>query len=232
MVVVGVNGCPGGWLAAALHSSLRDLSYRVHSSFSDLLIHYSDASCIAIDIPIGLAENAPRLCDIEARRVLGVRRSSVFPAPDARLVETKDYMEASAQSRSLLAKGISRQAFAIYAKVAEVNRGMTRDLQDRVIEVHPEVSFWAMNGERPMLNHKSKLEGFDERHVLLSAHLPGVRIPDRKEARMLARPASPDDVLDATVATWTARRFVEGRSERLLPEPLTDGRGLRMEINY
>jgi predicted RNase H-like nuclease len=232
MRVVGVDGCPGGWLAMVYDGEEQQFTPRVHSSFAELLAAYPDARAIGVDIPIGLAVGIPRECDVQARRVLGRRRSSVFPAPDPRVSDFPTYTEASARSRELNGKGISQQGFAIFPKVAEVNQVITPDVQDRVIEVHPEVSFWSLAGDLPMTHPKKKPEGFEERRALLAAALDGVVIPSRREAQKLARPASADDVLDAIVAAWTARRHAERRSGRLPVEPPTDARGLRMEIVY
>lgn len=232
MRVVGVDGCPGGWLAMVYDVEDRLLAPRVHSTFADLVATYSDASSIGVDIPIGLVEGYSRQCDLEARRVLGPRRSSVFPAPDPRVIDAATYTEASQLSRSLTGKGISQQGFAIYAKVAEVNLVLTPELQEQVFEVHPEVSFWALAGRQPMVNRKKTPEGFEERRALLASAMDGVAIPARQEAHGLARPASADDVLDAIVAAWTARRNAEGRSGRLPDETPVDAQGLRMEIVY
>jgi len=184
-----------------------------------------------VDIPIGLVEGEPRRCDMEARKIIGAKGSSVFPAPDPRLITATSYEQASTRARTLTGKGISVQVFGIFPKILEVNWTLTPAQQDRVFEVHPEVSFWALAGRRPMAFSKGKPEGYLERKRLLADAL-GVTISERAEAFKLARPASPDDVLDAIVAAWTARRRVEGRAERLPPEPQIDGRGLRMEIVY
>lgn len=230
MRVVGVDGCRGGWLAIDYDVGERTLTPRVFSSFRDLLAAYPDASCVGVDIPIGLAVGRPRRCDLEARRVLGPRRSSVFPAPDPRVIAAPTYAEALELSRSLTGKGISRQGFAIYGKVAEVNRELTPERQHGVFEVHPEVSFWALAGEQPMTCPKRTPEGFEERRALLISALNGIAIPTREEARRLARPACADDVLDAIVVAWTARRQAEAQASRLPSEPPIDARGLRMEI--
>ncbi len=232
MYVVGVNGCPGGWLAVAFGLSAGEFAPRVHASFSELLASYPDAACIAVDIPIGLGEGAPRRCDIEVRRVLGPRRSSVFPAPDRRLINVSTYSEALSLSRSLYGKGISKQGFAIYPKVAEVDHVMTPQLQQRVIEVHPEVSFWAAAGYRPMSRPKKTPAGYEERRNLLSVVMGPVDIPARDDARRVTPPAGADDLLDALVAAWTAQRFAEARAGRLPPDPSTDSRGLLMEMVY
>ena len=108
---------------------------------------------------------------------------------------------------------------------------MTPALQGLVVKVHPEVSFWALAGGRPMAHHKATPEGFEERRGLLASAL-GTTVPTRQEARSLARPAAPDDVLDAFVAAWSAHRQAEGRAGRLPANPAADARGLRMEILY
>lgn len=232
MQVVGVNGARGGWLAISYDTARRELKPQVHATFPDVLGSYPDATCIAIDIPIGLAEGSPRRCDIEARKVLGPRRSSVFPAPDRRLVDAINYAEANGLSRSLLGKGVSAQAFGIYPKVAEVNRMMTPQLQVRVVEVHPDVSFWALAGKQPTFYPKRTAEGFEERRALLATTFDGSDIPSREMAGRLVSGAGADDLLDATVAAWTARRFAEGRAGRLPIDPDVDERGLRMEMVY
>jgi predicted RNase H-like nuclease len=203
----------------------------VHATFREVLAAYPDAACIGIDIPIGLSSNGPRPCDVEARRVLGPRKSSVFPAPDARLLGATSYAEANARSRALTGQGLSRQAFAILAKIAEVNQAMTPALQRRVIEVHPEVSFWALAGH-PMAHHKGTPEGFEERRSVLEAAFPDTPIPTRRQAASLARPATPDDVVDAIVAVWTARRFAARHAGRLTVPPPTTDRAPRMEIVF
>jgi predicted RNase H-like nuclease len=229
--VVGVDGCPGGWVAIRWDTAAATLTPAVHPTFAELLDAYPDVAAIGVDIPIGLSANGPRRCDLEARKVLGLRRSSVFPAPHPGVLDAPTYAEALALSRKLTGGGVSVFAFGIYPKVAEVNRALTPEQQRRVVEVHPEVSFWALAGGRPMVHPKKTPDGYEERHGLLSATL-GVSIPDRTEARREARPAGADDVLDATAAAWTAQRFATGQAGRLPEDSATDARGLRMEIVY
>lgn len=91
MLVVGVNGCPGGWLAMAYDAESGALTPCFHPTLRELLDAYPGAAAVAIDIPVGLIEGAARRCDVEARRVLGPRKSSVFPAPDPRIVNAPSY---------------------------------------------------------------------------------------------------------------------------------------------
>ena len=229
MLVIGVDGCRGGWIAVAWDTEANTLTPRVYPSFGELLSANLGAT-IGVDIPVGLAEGVPRGADVAARRVLGPRANSVFPAPDPRLLGAADYGAALALARDLNGKGISKQSHAIFPKVTEVNALMTPELQDRVVEVHPEVSFGALAG-RPMAHGKRTPEGFVERRALLAAAF-GQPLWDRPSAQAVARPATADDVLDATVAAWSAHRFATGSAGRLPEVPEVDGRGLRMEIVF
>jgi predicted RNase H-like nuclease len=231
--VVGVDGCPGGWLTVSFHPGERSITRQIISNFREVRAQYPDALCIAIDIPIGLSEEGqPRLCDVEARKVLGPRRSSVFPAPDRRLLDAGSYTEANARARSLTGKGISKQTFALIPKIAEVDSVLTPELQTQVVEVHPEVCFWALAGGQPMAHRKANSEGYEERRRALCAALEGVAIPDFKEAKNLAPLAEAHDVLDAIAAAWTAWRLAQGKAGRLPSNPPTDPKGLRQEMVY
>ncbi len=232
MQVVGVDGCPGGWIAVVWDTDSNTWEPHFHGRFSELVNHHKDAACIGIDIPIGLRDDGrARGCDVAARALLGwPRGASVFPAPQRRLLNCGSYSEALAASQAAFGKGISRQAFGIFAKVREVNQNMTPDLQRQIVEVHPEVSFWAMNNGRPMEMSKKKSAGFDARRDLLRMCMP-LDVPEtRRDARLLAPDAGADDLLDALAAAWTAWRHASREAMRMFAEPGVDDDGLRMEI--
>lgn len=229
--VVGVDGCKAGWLAAAYDLDSRKLTFTTHANFSSLLASCSEAASIAVDIPIGLTEEfRPRQCDLQARRLVGPRRSSVFPVPDRRLL-LLTYVEASAFSRQQSGKGLTRQSFAIFDKIAQADSAMSRDLQSRVFEVHPEVCFWAAAG-RHLLYNKRTPDGFTERQSILERVFPAIGILSRHGAGRLLPGAGPDDVLDSAIASWTAWRHARGTCERVPELPEFDVRGLRMEMVY
>jgi predicted RNase H-like nuclease len=187
------------------------------------LLNAGELAAVAIDIPIGLPDSDPRPCDLAARKIIGPRASSVFPAPPRSVLGSASYEEACTRSRAACGKSMSRQAFAILPKVESVDRIMTRDLQDRFFEVHPELSFTMMAG-RPMDHHKATPEGRAERLALLRREIAD--LDDHVHSRI---PKSrPDDVLDAFAAGWSARRRLAGSHAQLGGE--LDGRGLRMEM--
>lgn len=231
MKVVGVDGVSGGWVSVCLGEGSQAIDPVVHATFADLLDYYADADAVGVDVPISLSSTGTRACDVAARKLLGRgRASSVFPAPHPDILHAKTYQEAVELSRLAIQKGISQQTYAILDKIAEVDSVITPELQDRVFEVHPEVSFWALAGH-PMVNPKGHLAGYMERKAVLEEALQLI-VPERAQAFGLARPAKPDDILDATVAAATAMRVVEGIAGRLPEIPEIGSGGLRMEIVY
>ena len=78
---------------------------------------------VAIDIPIGLPPTGPRQADVLARGQVGRRASSVFVTPIRAALLATTHAEASALHRSATGKGLSQQAYALRAKILEVDGG-------------------------------------------------------------------------------------------------------------
>jgi predicted RNase H-like nuclease len=178
-----------------------------------------------IDIPIGLAECGPRACDREARRMLGPRRSSVFPAPARPVLRASSYKEACTISRQVSGRAVSKQLYNIVPKIREVDRLQSdaRSRSQHLFEMCPELSFTVMTGT-PMPHNKRTPEG-------RAARVEALRPSFGDVAPLLEPPlggATPDDVLDALAGAWTARRYAAGSCLRLGGE--VDGTGLHMEV--
>jgi predicted RNase H-like nuclease len=178
-----------------------------------------------IDIPIGLPERGPRACDREARRMLGPRRSSVFPAPARSVLATSGYEEACAVSRRVSGRAISKQLYNIVPKIREVDRWLSQSgsLSQHLFEMCPELSFAVMVGH-PMRHTKKTPEGRAERMEALGPTFGDV-------TRLVEPPprgATRDDVLDALAGVWSARRFAAGSCIRLGGE--VDETGLCMAV--
>ncbi len=182
-------------------------------------------AAVAIDIPIGLAPREPRRADIDARRLLGARRSSVFPAPARAVLGASTYEEACAMSRAVCGKAVSKQLFNILPKIREVDRLVTPHRQQRVCEMCPELSLALLAGA-PMAFTKSTPEGRAERIRALSTVFDHLQL--QSQTRTPPRGARADDVLDACAGAWTARRYAAGTHVQLGGD--LDQRGLRMEV--
>ena len=204
-MIAGVDGCRGGWLVVTdLPDGTTEVA--VHRTFADVLA--LGAALVAVDMPIGLPVVGPRACDLAARRRLGRRASSVFPAPVRAVLGAADHAEALARSRAACGRGLSVQAWNLVPKITEVDEAIAPG--DAVAEVHPELSFATLAGG-PLASRKKDVAGAAERLALLRAHFPDVV----EHLARRPRGCAPDDVLDAHAALWTARRIVAGDAESL-----------------
>ena len=225
--VAGVDGCRGGWVVATVPQRGRGpIGIRVVADLGDVVaeVETGHLAAVAIDIPIGLPAHEPRAADVLARSRLGPRRSSVFPAPCRAVLGADDYAEACARSRAVCGKAVSKQLFNILPKIAEIDAILTPSLQERIVEMCPELSFAVLTG-RPMTHRKTTSAGRRERVAALESVFAGVAAQtDRPPAG-----AQRDDVVDALVGAWTAQRVAEGVHMAL--GGAYDDTGLRMEVS-
>jgi predicted RNase H-like nuclease len=123
------------------------------------------------------------------------------------MLNARTHSEACSLRELIDGKRCSRQAFEITTKIAEVDALMTRHLQSRVREGHPELSFATMSGGAPVMDRKRSAAGRAARLAALRPHFPEIDI-----AANGRRPAGvgADDVLDAYAMLWTARRLDAG----------------------
>ncbi len=226
--VIGVDGCRGGWLAVERRGD-GTVDAQLLTDLASLLrrVRCGKVAALAIDMPIGLLDQQPRSCDVEARRLLGPRRSSVFPAPVRDALAAEDYEDACRRSRSVSGKALSKQAFNLVPKIAEVDRLITPGDQDRVVEAHPECAFVRLAGT-PLESAKRTAEGQRLRERLLDGVDPALGRLVRAERERGALPIL--DVIDAAVLTVTADHVATGTERRLGTD--IDPRGLRAEIAY
>ncbi len=205
MLVVGLDGARGGWIAAYLDMGASSYARLVDVRFTPDAASAltDDVSVAAIDMPIGLPETGPRACDHEARTLLRPHGSRVFAAPvRATLAHGDDYAAACAASRAVSGQALSRQAWNLLPKIAEVD-ALADD--ERMHECHPEVAFALMAGAVVAARKKSP-EGAAQRLDLVRRALglgAGWTPPRLRGA--------PDDVLDALACAWSAVRIASGQ---------------------
>ena len=232
----GVDGCPAGWFFVSLepHGPMR---WGVVRELGELVRCAGESDRIFVDIPIGLPDGPEgRACDRAARKVLGKRRGSVFPAPARAVLGASDYEDAKRRSREATGgKAVNVQTFAIVSKIHEVDSLLRRDAKARrlVREIHPEVCFWALNGCKPMKHSKKKKAGFCERLDVLERICPDARREiDEILKRFKRKEVARDDAVDAMVAAVTAAHDAAAL-QTLPPCPPRDSAGLLpMEMVY
>ncbi|GAB2816643.1 DUF429 domain-containing protein [Actinocorallia aurea] len=221
MRVLGVDACKAGWFGITLSEGAPPSAYFAPdiAGLVDAVEADGDVGVIAIDIPIGLPDATVRQADVLARAAVGPRRASVFETPVRAALTAQDHATAIAVNRSKTGKGVSAQAYALKEKIADIDAWI-RTTTHQVIEIHPELSFTRLAGA-PVRDHKSTWNGAETRRALLATAdivLPADLGPPGQYAKI-------DDVLDAAVAAWTARRHAEGASHSLPdpPEWFSDG---------
>jgi predicted RNase H-like nuclease len=246
--VAGVDGCPAGWVVAFLDAG-GECRVAVVERFAEVFAGAPPA-VVAVDMPIGLPERVGpggRGPEAAVRPLLGSRQSSVFSVPSRAAVEavnepylSMDQLKAFHQRACVVAratsdppKGVAIQTFCLFPKIRELD-GFLRgapELSRHVFEVHPEVAFWRLNGERALTEPK-KVKG--------RPHGPGVA--QRCDLLMAAgiapevidqgppSGAAIDDLLDALACALTARRIRAGEARPFPDPPGRDVFGLAMAI--
>ncbi len=209
MRVLGLDACRRGWAGVLLDDDGRT-SGRFLTDLTGL--DDLDVDGIGLDIPLGLADAQVRAADLEAKALLGPRRSSVFMTPVRAAFDAASHAEASATNRERTGKGISIQAWGLREKVLAAD-AWARTTHHRHWEVHPEVAFLLLRGGRPCDHPKTTWAGQQERRAALAA--AGVALDDVGEVGALA---AADDVLDAAAVAWSTRRLVRGEG-RSWPDP-------------
>lgn len=229
----GVDGCKAGWFYFRLsapddhrYGVVKRLDEIIELAGNQDLILVD----IPIGLPKdGPKESDFRKCDLESRDALRARKSSVFPVPrravldgllsELKFEQTDDTLGENAWKwgnvRSALdrlalsvPKGEGRmtaQSFAILSKIVEVDDLLRRSerAQGIVRETHPEVCFWALNGQESMEFTKKHGLGFHDRVCLLDEHRPGAKNAIIKACKC-HRGVGSDDIVDAMACAVTA----------------------------
>jgi predicted RNase H-like nuclease len=228
--IAGVDGFRRGWRVVLCHIDSDTWLMRDLATFRDLLALHEEPTIVCVDMPVGLPEYTQpggRACEIEARRLLGPRRSSVFSVVGRIALACDSRGKAHVASVAAGGIGVGAQAWGLSTKLREIDSSMTAERQRVVFEVHPELCFWALNSQQPMAHGKKTSAGRSDRIAALSRN----RVPQVFLEQTVARLRSGhDDFLDACAAAWTARRIFIGAAERLPRTVERDNRGLDMAI--
>jgi predicted RNase H-like nuclease len=233
LIAMGVDGARGGWVAACLYaSSLYDEDVTAWKSRLRLFPTIEQVAAfrhaaggdaaVAIDVPIGLPPSVDyRPCDIEARELLGPRRSSVFAPPARYMLAVADDYDAicrlvdKERETNPAAKGLSPYAAGIAPKVKEVDDWVRahRESEKWLFECHPELCFQAL-AEGRLLPPKATAAGLTERLRLVRSVFQDAE--DRLAAAELpAKKVGLADVLDAYAALASALKCARGHEEVL-----------------
>ena len=219
---LGLDGFSNGWVAVRLDGDEQELSF--HRDVTDALSHPFDRA--GIDIPIGMMDDGERDCDLQALARLRPHTSRVFTGARRWLwQEYRDPDDANREAQRRGQKRVSRQLWHLGSKIMEVDAFVRADPSRDIREVHPELVFLRLNGNKPLPSKKSE-EGAELRRALLRQS--GVRKIDRwLTGDRIGSGAKPDDVLDACAVAIAAHDPLGSVPEGT---PHLDTHGLPMRI--
>lgn len=222
--VGGVDGARGAWVVALQQGGNWCLERCEDFAAVVALADREGLVRVGVDMPIGLPSAGARTADTEARALLGVRRSSLFPTPVAAVLHAASYEEALASSRAASGKGLSKQAFHLLPMIRQIRAAVEPGQSGRFFESHPETTFTVLAGE-PLPTKKSAA-GVGRRLALLRVYCGDL------DDVLSSAPAgiAVDDVLDAMVAAVSARRVVDGAARIFGAEAGVDAAGYPLRI--
>jgi predicted RNase H-like nuclease len=232
MWVAGADGCPAGWLVVFRSINGQGARAQIFEKITEALAAPERPAILSIDIPIGLpttSQKGGRLADIEARKVLNLRKSSIFPAPSRSVLNARSFPQAKRieARNSRPAKKLAKQTFNLLPKIRELY-SIALAHAGTIFECHPEVSFWVMNRKAEMSFRKKTQQGFGQRCEALCRN-------GFKESFLTTRVGTykdhnRDDLVDACAAVWTAGRILRKQAIRFPATPDLDGCGIDMAI--
>jgi predicted RNase H-like nuclease len=236
--LAGVDGCPGGWLAAFVHPEGGAVRVRIVPRFADIWSAPEQPALVAVDMPIGLPQRTGaggRAAENAIRPLLGARQSSVFSVPSRPAIYAATYAEACqiAAASSDPPRKVSKQLFNIAPKIREVDEALRSKpkIAARVFEVHPELAFWQLNGERALTEPKKvKNKPYEPGLTLRGGLLIAAGVPAEAVNAVPPKGAAADDLLDALACAAVARRLHAGLARPFPDPPLRDEFGLPMAI--
>lgn len=249
----GADGCRAGWLAVTLAPARRPAPHAGGPVRARAVIVPRAADLralsevVAIDVPIGLMDrpaDGPRPADAAARAFLAARNadglrgvgSRVFAAP------CRAHLDAFRADRDYAAfrrafpppASLSKQAWNICDRIAEVDDLMRAAPGAGLWEVHPEVSF-AFHAGRTLAPKKSTPRKPSPGPAQRRALLEGAGFDLARLAAGLGPRAGRwgmDDLFDACVAALSGLRIAAGRHAALPGPDARDSAGLRRAIFY
>lgn len=233
MKTAGIDGCKAGWIMMTLDEDPR---YEILRSDEELLNTLNEFDRIFIDMPIGLEEDEyNRECDILLRKKLGKEYApSVFSPPIRSALHAPSYVEANMQSYEVTEKKLTVQSWNITPKIRVLDRFLTAnpELQEKVLESHPELLFMNLNGGM-IYQKKNTKKGLRHRLDLVKEHEPVAADFFREIKEEYRRnEVEEDDIVDALALALAAKQSIDKGIKTLPENPPKDSQGLKMAIHY
>jgi predicted RNase H-like nuclease len=215
--VIGIDGCKAGWIIAKTIEN-ESISFQIIKNLNDL--KRINVSHIGIDIPLQLSHTGKRFAEIEARSLLKNRACTIFTPPTLNALRAKNYMDACEVNFKECGKRISKQSWNLFPKIKEAQEFLENKSINklRIFEVHPELSFMAMNNMSLVQASKKTDIGREIRIKLIQKFFPkfsfeSVRNEYKKNQTL------DDDILDSVSVLWSTQRIVDNIANFVPKDP-------------
>ena len=215
--VIGIDGCKAGWIIAKTLEN-ESISFQIIKNLNDL--KRINVSHIGIDIPLQLSHTGKRFAEIEARSLLKNRACTIFTPPTLNALRAKNYMDACEVNFKECGKRISKQSWNLFPKIKEAQEFLDNKSINklRVFEVHPELSFMAMNDMSLVQASKKTDIGREIRIKLIQKFFPKFSFESvRNEYKK--NQALDDDILDSVSVLWSTQRIVDNIANFVPKDP-------------
>lgn len=222
-VVAGVTPWASKWIVASAKMHAATFAPEppmIYDTFLEVLNEKPSFATIVVNAPIGYREKAgmaPRTCDREARALLGRRGAALHNAPTRAVLQ---------EGASQVGETLDAVSALLLPRYREVAAEMSPYRQRVVYEGHPEMSFYQLNGDKPLRYSKKTEQGRLERRAILVKRMPGGdKLVDTPLKRVPRK-----HLYDAAAMLWTARRVFGRAANRIPADAEWDSEGIRMEM--
>jgi predicted RNase H-like nuclease len=206
--VFGIDGCKSGWIVAEKKIE-NELSITFIKSLDQLEKLIRKEAIAGIDIPLQIHEYGFRMADKEARALLKSRASTIFSAPAKKTLLAKSYRDACEINFSVCGKKLSKQTWFLFEKIKEARTLFCQKEKNlKLYEVHPELSFMAMNDMKVIEFGKKTNDGFKMRYLLLKKFFPKFNFEEVR-AKFKKKDVADDDILDAVAVLWSTQKIID-----------------------
>ena len=161
------------------------------------------------------------MADAEARTLLKSRASTIFSAPALETLHSDNYTAACEINESICGKKISKQSWFLFSKIKEARTIFCKpNKKIKLYEVHPELSFMAMNDMREIELGKKTNEGFKMRYKLVRKLFPKFNF-EKIRASFKRCDVADDDILDAIAVLWSTQKIIANMASYVPKKPET-----------
>ena len=226
--IIGIDGCRAGWIAANIMNN-HDLGFHIIENLDDGYLKQSNLSHIGIDIPLELAFSGNRPAETEARTLLKKRACTIFSPPTLKALSEKNYIDACDVNFQECGRRISKQSWNLFPKIKEAQKFVENNLISKleVFEIHPELSFMAMNDMNLIEASKKTEIGKKIRIKLIQKFFPSFSFESVRDQYKKYQ-VHDDDILDSISIVWSTQRIVDNIAQSVPKNP----EKINMKIYY